>query len=121
MGQGGGTMEVRGRKSEVTALSNRLRSLRTSHLVPRTSELLAPGSCLRDTTPMPDFSDFDARGYRTVDVRSGYRDWVPTYESTVEDAMDIALLEALKSPPCAALHSAADLGGGTGGAGAAPR
>ena len=67
---------------------------------------------------MPDFSDFDARGYRTVDVRSGYRDWVPTYERTVEDAMDIALLDALKSPPWAALHSAADLGCGTGRTGA---
>jgi len=67
---------------------------------------------------MPDFSDFDARGYRTVDVRSGYRDWVPTYERTVEDAMDIALLDALKSPQWAALHSAADLGCGTGRTGA---
>lgn len=67
---------------------------------------------------MPDFSDFDARGYRTVDVRSGYRDWVPTYERTVEDAMDIALLNALKSPPWEMLHSAADLGCGTGRTGA---
>jgi SAM-dependent methyltransferase len=67
---------------------------------------------------MPDFSDFDARGYRTVDVRSGYRDWVPTYERTVEDAMDIALLDALKSPPWEAVHSAADLGCGTGRTGA---
>lgn len=38
---------------------------------------------------MPKFSDFDARGYRTVDVRSGYAEWVLTYERTVEDAMDI--------------------------------
>ena len=67
---------------------------------------------------MPDFSDFDARGYRTVDVRSGYRDWVPTYERTVENAMDIALLDALKSPPWEAVHSAADLGCGTGRTGA---
>lgn len=67
---------------------------------------------------MPDFSDFDARGYRTVDVRSGYRDWAPTYERTVEDAMDIALLDALKSPSWDTLHSAADLGCGTGRTGA---
>lgn len=67
---------------------------------------------------MPDFADFDARGYRTVDVRSGYAEWVPTYESTVEDAMDIALLEALASVPWASLGSAADLGCGTGRTGA---
>jgi SAM-dependent methyltransferase len=67
---------------------------------------------------MPDFSDFDARGYRTVDVRSGYAEWVPTYEQTVEDAMDIALLETLASVPWTSLGSAADLGCGTGRTGA---
>jgi SAM-dependent methyltransferase len=64
------------------------------------------------------FSDFDARGYRTLDVRSGYAEWVPTYERTVEDAMDIALLEALATPPWASLRTAADLGCGTGRTGA---
>jgi SAM-dependent methyltransferase len=67
---------------------------------------------------MPKFSDFDARGYRTVDVRSGYAEWVPTYERTVQDAMDIALLEALASVPWATLRTAADLGCGTGRTGA---
>ncbi len=67
---------------------------------------------------MANFSDFDARGYRTVDVRSGYAEWVPTYESTVEDAMDIALLEELASPRWESLESAADLGCGTGRTGA---
>ena len=43
------------------------------------------------------FSQFDARGYRTVDVRSGYGEWVDTYEQTVQDAMDVELLGAL--PP----------------------
>ena len=43
---------------------------------------------------MTDFETFDTRGYRTVDVRSGYGEWVATYEQTVEDAMDIHLLEA---------------------------
>ena len=42
---------------------------------------------------MADFTDFDTRGYRTVDVRSGYGEWVATYEQTVEDAMDIELLD----------------------------
>jgi SAM-dependent methyltransferase len=44
-----------------------------------------------------DFAAFDTRGYRTVDVRTGYRDWLPTYEDTVEDAMDIALLDELQT------------------------
>lgn len=67
---------------------------------------------------MRDFSDFDARGYRTVDVRSGYAEWVPTYERTVEDAMDIALLEELSTVPWPSLGTAADLGCGTGPTGA---
>jgi SAM-dependent methyltransferase len=67
---------------------------------------------------MAKFSDFDARGYRTLDVRSGYAEWVPTYERTVEDAMDIALLEALATPLWTSLHTAADLGCGTGRTGA---
>jgi SAM-dependent methyltransferase len=64
------------------------------------------------------FSDFDARGYRTVDVRTGYGEWVATYERTVEDAMDVALLDALATPPWATLRCAADLGCGTGRTGA---
>ncbi len=67
---------------------------------------------------MPAFSDFDRRGYRTVDVRTGYSEWVATYEDTVEDAMDIALLDVLRTPPWPALHRAADLGCGTGRTGA---
>ena len=34
---------------------------------------------------MPTFSDFDTRGYRMVDARTGYGEWVATYEGTVED------------------------------------
>lgn len=63
---------------------------------------------------MPSFSDFDSRRYRTVDVRTGYREWVPTYERTVEDAMDIALLDELREPSWPAVDRAADLGCGTG-------
>ena len=37
---------------------------------------------------MTDFARFDQRGYRTVAAREGYRDWVASYESTVEDAME---------------------------------
>ncbi|GAA0532832.1 hypothetical protein GCM10011581_17570 [Saccharopolyspora subtropica] len=61
-----------------------------------------------------DFSDFDARGYRTVDVRTGYGEWVTNYEQTVEDAMDIALLDRLQEPSWATVSRAADLGCGTG-------
>jgi SAM-dependent methyltransferase len=61
-----------------------------------------------------DFADFDARGYQMVDVRTGYREWVPTYEDTVQDAMDIALLDELSGPVWEQVHRAADLGCGTG-------
>ena len=64
------------------------------------------------------FSDFDARGYRTVDVRAGYGAWVPTYERTVEDAMDIALLDELTAVSWPAMQNVADLGCGTGRTGA---
>ena len=63
---------------------------------------------------MPDFAEFDARGYRMVDVRTGYGEWLPTYEATVAELMDIPLLEALTSVPWASVRSAADLGCGTG-------
>jgi SAM-dependent methyltransferase len=67
---------------------------------------------------VPEFADFDARGYRTVDVRTGYGEWVATYERTVEDAMDIALLDVLETPPWDCVRSAADLACGTGRTGA---
>jgi SAM-dependent methyltransferase len=67
---------------------------------------------------MTDFSAFDSRGYRTVDVRSGYAEWVKTYEQTVEDAMDIHLLEALGAVSWDRIATAADLGCGTGRTGA---
>ena len=67
---------------------------------------------------MVDFAAFDARGYRTVDVRSGYGEWVATYEQSVEDAMDIDLLEALRHVPWSTSGRAADLGCGTGRTGA---
>ena len=67
---------------------------------------------------MATFSDFDTRGYRMVDARTGYGEWVTTYEGTVEDAMDIALLERLKTPRWETVREAADLGCGTGRTGA---
>jgi SAM-dependent methyltransferase len=67
---------------------------------------------------MLEFSQFDRRHYRTVPVRDGYRDWVPSYESTVEDEMDLVLLTGLESPRWSAVERAADLGCGTGRTGA---
>jgi SAM-dependent methyltransferase len=66
---------------------------------------------------MPSFSAFDSRGYRTVPAREGYDRWAATYEDTVEDAMDIALLERV-GVDWPTVRSAADLGCGTGRTGA---
>ncbi len=62
---------------------------------------------------MPSFSAFDARRYRTVAPREGYDRWAATYEDTVEQAMDVALLERL-AVDWEAVRTAADLGCGTG-------
>src|SRR6476619_1881821 len=67
---------------------------------------------------MTDFETFDTRGYRTVDVRSGYGEWVTTYEQTVEDAMEVNHLEELGAVPGAGGERSADLGCGTGRTGA---
>jgi SAM-dependent methyltransferase len=66
---------------------------------------------------MADFSTYDTRGYRTVGAREGYERWAASYEDTVEDAMDLALLERL-DVDWAAVGEAADLGCGTGRTGA---
>jgi SAM-dependent methyltransferase len=66
---------------------------------------------------MADFSTYDTRGYRTVDAREGYERWAASYEDTVEDAMDLALLERL-DVDWASVGDVADLGCGTGRTGA---
>jgi SAM-dependent methyltransferase len=63
---------------------------------------------------MADFATFDKRGYPTLDVRSGYREWSATYEETVPRALDLELLEALAEPRWASFGEVADLGCGTG-------
>jgi SAM-dependent methyltransferase len=63
---------------------------------------------------MPTFADFDRRNYRTVDVATGYDAWAPTYEQTVLDEMDLALLQRLRVPRWDRTRRAADLGCGTG-------
>jgi SAM-dependent methyltransferase len=63
---------------------------------------------------VPEFADFDRRGYRTVDARTGYGEWAATYEGVVEDEMDIALLDALRTPGWPSFRTIADLACGTG-------
>ena len=67
---------------------------------------------------MIEFAYFDRRRYPTVSVREGYREWLPSYETTVEDEMDLVLLDALESVTWGAVERAADLGCGTGRTGA---
>jgi SAM-dependent methyltransferase len=67
---------------------------------------------------MLDFSHFDRRRYPIVSVREGYREWLPSYETTVEDEMDLVLLAALESVPWTTVAHAVDLGCGTGRTGA---
>jgi SAM-dependent methyltransferase len=62
---------------------------------------------------MPGFSTYDTRNYRTVGAREGYERWAGSYEDTVEDAMDLALLERL-DVDWGRVGAAADLGCGTG-------
>ena len=67
---------------------------------------------------MTDFARFDTRHYPTVSVRDGYRDWLPSYEATVQDAMDLGLLEQISTVPWNRMKRVADLGCGTGRTGA---
>lgn len=62
---------------------------------------------------MTGFAQFDRRGYRTVPAAEGYDGWAPTYDASVLDAMDLALLARLEVDWCA-VAAAADLGCGTG-------
>jgi SAM-dependent methyltransferase len=67
---------------------------------------------------MLEFSHFDRRRYPTVSVREGYREWLPSYETTVEDEMDVVLLEVLQTVSWTSVRRAVDLGCGTGRSGA---
>ena len=61
-----------------------------------------------------EFSLFDARKYPTVGVREGYAEWVHSYESTVQDEMDLPLLRHIRTVEWRAIQHAADLACGTG-------
>jgi SAM-dependent methyltransferase len=63
---------------------------------------------------MPDFSEFDSRGYPVLDAREGYGRWAASYDETVLEELDLALLERLDLPAWREKRRAADLGCGTG-------
>jgi SAM-dependent methyltransferase len=65
-----------------------------------------------------DFSKYDTRKYPVVSVKEGYGEWVETYEQTVQEEMDLRLLERVKSVEWSAIERALDLACGTGRVGA---
>lgn len=65
-----------------------------------------------------DFSHFDSRQYPVVPVQKGYSEWVTTYEQSVEDEMDLRLLEGLTIVQWDQFQQVVDLACGTGRIGA---
>lgn len=61
-----------------------------------------------------DFKPFDTRHYPILSVAEGYAAWAAAYDETVQDAMDIRLLERLASVPWPDIGHAVDLACGTG-------
>jgi SAM-dependent methyltransferase len=65
-----------------------------------------------------DFARYDKRNYPVVSVRDGYAEWVATYDATVQDEMDLRLLERVRTVAWASIDRALDLACGTGRIGA---
>ncbi len=61
-----------------------------------------------------DHARYDKRNYPVVDVREGYGQWVGTYEQTVQDEMDLRLLERLATIEWSTAREIQDLACGTG-------
>lgn len=61
-----------------------------------------------------DFKHYDQRNYPTVNVTEGYSSWSKSYENGFDDALDMPLLNRLKSISWMEVQSAADLACGTG-------
>ena len=61
-----------------------------------------------------DHAFYDKRRYPIVEVRQGYGEWVRTYEQTVEDEMDLRLLERARTVDWSAPGAVLDLACGTG-------
>ncbi len=62
-----------------------------------------------------DFSSFDVRKYRVLPVQQGYGEWVQSYDQTVQDEMDLRLLDGIETVPWPDIQCAIDLACGTGG------
>lgn len=65
-----------------------------------------------------DFSHFDLRRYPTLTVRDGYREWVRTYETVVQEEMDLRLLWRIETVDWARANRVLELACGTGRIGA---
>jgi SAM-dependent methyltransferase len=65
-----------------------------------------------------DHSIYDKRKYPIVEVREGYGEWAHTYEQTVQDEMDLRLLDRLQTVDWSAPRCVLDLACGTGRIGA---
>jgi SAM-dependent methyltransferase len=65
-----------------------------------------------------DHSIYDKRRYPIVDVQEGYGEWVRTYEQTVQDEMDLRLLERMQRVDWSTPRLILDLACGTGRVGA---
>ena len=61
-----------------------------------------------------DHSIYDKRRYPIVEVREGYREWVRTYDQTVQDEMDLRLLDGLQTVDWSVRQWVLDLACGTG-------
>jgi len=61
-----------------------------------------------------EYRSFEILKYPTISVKNGYGEWAQSYEDSVEDVMDIRLLERVKSVDWKQIDSAIDLACGTG-------
>jgi len=64
------------------------------------------------------FARYDSRGYRTLDVAAGYAAWAPFYDATMDNQLDLPLLNSLAAVDWGGIAAAVDLGCGTGRIGA---
>jgi trans-aconitate methyltransferase len=60
------------------------------------------------------FSSFNRRGYPTIEVREGYREWSRSYDQDVDEELDIDLLSRLSCFEWDRAARAVDLACGTG-------
>ena len=64
-----------------------------------------------------DFAAYDKRHYKTLDVRSGYREWSKTYDAVLFDELHVGLLTRVRGVVWSEAERVLDLACGTGGIG----